>query len=130
MAEASNSVTSPTNGWTAHYGQTVAKPASITGVRSTRFFSKAGVSPYNEVAWERRTALITDATGGAIFEQKDVEVPVDWSMTATNIVASKYLHGHIGTPQGEFASSERFQGRLPTMRSSVTVSSHADSRPS
>ena len=36
-----------------------------------------------------------------IFEQKDVEVPKDWSMTATNIVASKYLHGQLGTPERE-----------------------------
>jgi len=36
-----------------------------------------------------------------IFEQKDVEVPKDWSMTATNIVASKYLHGKINTPERE-----------------------------
>ena len=28
-------------------------------------------------------------------------MPVDWSMTATNIVASKYLHGQIGTPERE-----------------------------
>src|SRR3984957_10505303 len=69
------------------------------GLRFDRVFSKAGVSPYDEVAWERRTASITDAGGKSIFEQKDVEVPIDWSMTATNIVASKYLHGQIGTPE-------------------------------
>ena len=40
-------------------------------------------------------------SGKIIFEQKDVEVPVDWSMTATNIVASKYLHGQTGTPERE-----------------------------
>ena len=51
--------------------------------------------------WERRTASITDTKGNTIFEQKDVEVPVDWSMTATNIVASKYLHGQMGTPERE-----------------------------
>ena len=28
-------------------------------------------------------------------------MPVDWSMTATNIVASKYLHGQLGTPERE-----------------------------
>ncbi|MGA9391125.1 MAG: vitamin B12-dependent ribonucleotide reductase, partial [Candidatus Sulfotelmatobacter sp.] len=39
--------------------------------------------------------------GNVIFEQKDVEVPKDWSMTATNIVASKYLHGKVGTPERE-----------------------------
>jgi ribonucleoside-diphosphate reductase alpha chain len=107
MAEASNSVTSAAqNGWAAHYSQSVSKPQSTTGVHCTRLFTKPGVSPYSEVAWERRTASITDAAGGSIFEQKDVEVPADWSMTATNIVASKYLHGHIGTPQGEFGARE------------------------
>ena len=64
-------------------------------------FSREGVSPYDEVQWERRTASITDTKGNSIFEQKDVEVPVDWSMTATNIVASKYLHGQMGTPERE-----------------------------
>ena len=51
--------------------------------------------------WELRTASITDAKGNSIFEQKDVESPKDWSMTAINIVASKYLHGTLGTPQRE-----------------------------
>ena len=71
------------------------------GLSFRRFFTKPGVSPYNEVEWELRLAQITDAQGNAIFEQKDVEVPKDWSMTATNIVASKYLHGTIGTPERE-----------------------------
>ena len=107
MAEATNSATSAAaNGWAAHYSHSVPKPEPTTGVHCTRLFSKPGISPYSEVAWERRTASITDATGGTIFEQKDVEVPADWSMTATNIVASKYLHGHVGTPQGEFGARE------------------------
>jgi len=71
------------------------------GLAFRRFFTKPGVSPYDEVEWERRTAQITDAQGNTIFEQKDVEVPKDWSMTATNIVASKYLHGTVGTPERE-----------------------------
>jgi len=71
------------------------------GLTFSRRFSRDGVSPYDEVQWERRTASITDTKGNSIFEQKDVEVPVDWSMTATNIVASKYLHGQIGTPERE-----------------------------
>jgi len=64
-------------------------------------FTQAGVSPYDEVQWELRTASITDSQGNIIFEQKDVEVPKDWSVTATNIVASKYLHGKIGSPERE-----------------------------
>src|SRR6202790_2734516 len=72
-----------------------------SGLSFRRFFTKPGVSPYNEVEWDLRLAQITDAQGNVIFEQKDVEVPKDWSMTATNIVASKYLHGKIGTPERE-----------------------------
>jgi ribonucleoside-diphosphate reductase alpha chain len=71
------------------------------GLSFSRFFTKAGVSPYDEVEWERRLAQITDSQGGVIFEQKDVEVPKDWSMTATNIIASKYLHGLPGTSERE-----------------------------
>ncbi|HWY19680.1 MAG TPA: vitamin B12-dependent ribonucleotide reductase [Candidatus Acidoferrum sp.] len=71
------------------------------GLSFRRFFTKPGVSPYDELEWELRLAQITDSHGGVIFEQKDVEVPKDWSMTATNIVASKYLHGKVGTPERE-----------------------------
>src|ERR1700747_2567857 len=69
------------------------------GLSFRRLFTKPGVSPYDEVEWDLRLAQITDSQGGVIFEQKDVEVPKDWSMTATNIVASKYLHGKLGTPE-------------------------------
>jgi ribonucleoside-diphosphate reductase alpha chain len=74
--------------------------SSAPGLKVTRRFTKAGVSPYSEVQWERRTAAITDSKGKVIFEQKEVEVPVDWSMTATNIVASKYLHGPMDAAPG------------------------------
>src|SRR6266700_1051701 len=74
-------------------------PKKASGLTVRRFFTKPGVSPYDEVEWEKRLAQITDSKGGIIFEQKDVEVPKDWSMTATNIVASKYLHGEVGTSQ-------------------------------
>src|SRR5579872_4119618 len=71
------------------------------GLAFRRLFTKPGVSPYDELEWEFRTAQITDAQGNVIFEQKNVEIPKDWSMTATNIVASKYLHGQIDTPERE-----------------------------
>jgi ribonucleoside-diphosphate reductase alpha chain len=82
-------------------GATSTKSPAHTALRFPRYFSKPTISPYDEVQWERRTASITDASGKSIFEQKDVEIPVDWSMTATNIVASKYLHGPLDTPERE-----------------------------
>jgi ribonucleoside-diphosphate reductase alpha chain len=77
------------------------KKTKAPGLTFRRFFTKPGVSPYDEVEWELRNAQITDSQGGMIFEQKNVEVPKDWSMTATNIVASKYLHGQVGTDERE-----------------------------
>jgi ribonucleoside-diphosphate reductase alpha chain len=76
-------------------------PYTRGGLTFSRRFSTEGRSPYDELQWERRAASITDQKGNTIFEQKDVEVPVDWSMTATNIVASKYLHGRLGAPERE-----------------------------
>ncbi len=80
---------------------TTANKKKAPGLTFRRLFTKSGVSPYDEIEWELRTAQITDAQGNVIFEQKDVETPKDWSMTATNIVASKYLHGKVGTSERE-----------------------------
>src|ERR1039457_486712 len=91
-------------------------PYTQKGLTFARRFSKAGISPYDEAQWERRTASITDAKGNTIFEQKDVEVPVDWSMTATNIVASKYLHGQLDTPERETGVRQLVERVVETVR--------------
>ena len=100
MSEVSEKVKT-TNAPTVATPQTTTTKKRAPGLTFRRLFTKPGVSPYDEVEWERRLAQITDAQGNVIFEQKDVEVPKDWSMTATNIVASKYLHGTVGTPDRE-----------------------------
>jgi len=77
---------------------------SSTGISFPRFFTarlEPGKTPYDEVRWETRTASIGNDKGSVIFEQRDVEVPVDWSQTATNIVASKYFYGKLGSPERE-----------------------------
>jgi ribonucleoside-diphosphate reductase alpha chain len=75
--------------------------SSAPGLHFSRYFTKPGLSPYDELTWELRDAIIQDFKGKLVFEQKAVEVPSDWSVTATNIVASKYLHGQVGTPDRE-----------------------------
>jgi ribonucleoside-diphosphate reductase alpha chain len=75
--------------------------SSAPGLKFDRHFTKPGVSPFDEINWEFRDAIIQDWKGKLIFEQRGVEVPADWSLTATNIVASKYLHGQVGTPERE-----------------------------
>ncbi len=69
--------------------------------RYIRHYSKPGVHPYDTLLWDVRDAVITDHKGQVIFEQKSVEVPVLWSQTATNIVASKYFRGRLGSPERE-----------------------------
>ncbi|HET6440009.1 MAG TPA: vitamin B12-dependent ribonucleotide reductase, partial [Anaeromyxobacter sp.] len=71
------------------------------GLTVPRYFTSAGVDPAEEVAWEVRTAQITGEGGAVVFEQRDVEVPKSWSMLATNVVASKYFRGSMGTPTRE-----------------------------
>ncbi len=77
------------------------------GITFRRFYTKPadagkpGTHPFDEVEWELRTASIQNEKGQTIFEQRAVEVPKDWSQTATNIVASKYFHGKLGTPERE-----------------------------
>ena len=82
----------------------VDQPEQSTGKRGLtfqRFFTAPGVHPFNQVEWELRTAVISNEKGEKIFEQKDVEIPKSWSMTATNVVVSKYFHGTLGTPERE-----------------------------
>jgi ribonucleoside-diphosphate reductase alpha chain len=93
VATVSSATSAPARTFSAH--------ASAPGLKFERHFTKPGVSPFDEIAWELRDAIIQDWKGKLIFEQRNVEVPSDWSLTATNIVASKYLHGQVGTPERE-----------------------------
>ena len=72
-----------------------------TGLGFKRFFTKAGRHPYEELSFEMRSAVINDEKGQPVFEQHGIEVPVTWSQTATNIVASKYFRGALGAPDRE-----------------------------
>ena len=71
------------------------------GLKFNYVFSKKGVHPFDEIEWELREAKITNEKGQVVFHQKDVEVPKSWSMTATNVVVSKYFHGQINSPERE-----------------------------
>ena len=72
-----------------------------TTLRYERHFATAGLNPYDSVQWTKRDVSITDDTGKAIFIQKDVEAPQDWSDMAVKVVASKYFYGQKGTQQRE-----------------------------
>ena len=71
------------------------------GLEFSRRFTQPGVDPFETVEWTRRDAVITAGDGTVVFEQRDVEVPKSWSQMATNVVASKYLRGPLGSPERE-----------------------------
>jgi ribonucleoside-diphosphate reductase alpha chain len=82
-----------------------------TGLEFPRFFTLPGVDPFDEVAWDKRSAVIGNERGEVVFEQRDVEIPSFWSQQATNIVVSKYFRGQIGTAQREH-SVKQLIGRV------------------
>ena len=88
------------------------------GIPFPRHFTarlETGKTPYDEVSWETRTALIANDKGSVIFEQREVEAPADWSQTATNIVASKYFYGRLGSPEREASVAQLVERVVDTI---------------
>ena len=87
------------------------KAQASPGLEFPRFFSTAGVDPFDQVEWELRDAIIGNEKGTVVFEQRGVEMPKSWSQQATNIVVSKYFRGHVGSPERE-RSVKQLIGRV------------------
>jgi ribonucleoside-diphosphate reductase alpha chain len=87
------------------------KSQATPGLEFPRFFSTAGVDPFDEIEWDLRDAIIGNEKGTVVFEQRGVEIPKSWSQQATNIVVSKYFRGHVGSPDRE-RSVKQLIGRV------------------
>ena len=74
-------------------------PVELTPAKGIeRHFTRAGTNPYDQLEWGLRDARIVDHRDGSVaFEQLDVEFPLSWSVTASNIVSQKYFRGHLGS---------------------------------
>jgi ribonucleoside-diphosphate reductase alpha chain len=88
-----------------------AKKSKRPGLAFERYFTKAGIDPFDQVEWEKRDAVIKGADGQIYFEQRGVEFPTFWSQTATNVVVQKYFRGTLGTPTREH-SVKQMIGRV------------------
>jgi ribonucleoside-diphosphate reductase alpha chain len=71
------------------------------GLAFDRHHTREGTDPFDTVEWERRDAVITNASGQIVFEQRGVEFPKTWSQMATNVVVQKYFRGTLGTDKRE-----------------------------
>ncbi|MEX1278915.1 MAG: LAGLIDADG family homing endonuclease [Chloroflexota bacterium] len=81
------------------------------GLSVERRFTRPGVDPYDTVEWESREAVISNEHGETVFEQKGLEFPKAWSQLATQVTASKYFRGTLGTPERE-TSVKQMIGRV------------------
>src|SRR5690606_27933078 len=98
-------------------GRTVPTAGARGGLRMRRVWTTPGRHPYDEVTWERRDVVMTNWRDGSVnFEQRGVEFPATWSMNATQIVASKYFRGALGTPQREWSLKQLIDRVVRTYR--------------
>ena len=86
------------------------------GLTFRRHFTQTGANPHDALVWETRSAVINDEKGQPVFEQDGVEVPAAWSQTATNIVASKYFRGQLGSPEREHSARGLIERVVSTIR--------------
>ncbi|MBI1909795.1 MAG: vitamin B12-dependent ribonucleotide reductase [Deltaproteobacteria bacterium] len=76
------------------------------GMRFSRKFSQPGLSPFDQIEWEKRSSVITEPDGKVVFEMHNLEIPKSWSQLATDIAASKYFR-KAGVPGMERETSAR-----------------------
>jgi ribonucleoside-diphosphate reductase alpha chain len=89
---------------------------AVPEIQIRRHFTRAGEHAFDQVEWETRDARIQSESGEVVFEQTGVEVPATWSPLATNIVASKYFRGHLGTPTREHSVRQLIGRVVDTLR--------------
>ena len=61
------------------------------GLKVDRYFTKDGVNVFDLFKYEKRSSVIRNPSGDAVFEMNNVEVPAAWSQVATDILAQKYF---------------------------------------
>src|SRR6187401_2700571 len=60
-------------------------------MRIERRYTKAGQSPYADIAFRLTASEIRNPDGSVVFRADDVEVPTAWSQVAADVLAQKYF---------------------------------------
>jgi ribonucleoside-diphosphate reductase alpha chain len=66
-----------------------------------RRYTEAGRDVFDSVEWEKRDAVIKGEGGRDVFRQEGMDFPKTYSQSATNVIASKYFRGTLGSPARE-----------------------------
>ncbi|GIV85161.1 MAG: hypothetical protein KatS3mg052_2168 [Candidatus Roseilinea sp.] len=75
-------------------------------MKITRRFTRAGESPYADIQFVKRSSVIRNPDGSAVFEMHDIDVPEHFSQVATDILAQKYFR-KAGVPNATVRVRER-----------------------
>jgi ribonucleoside-diphosphate reductase alpha chain len=67
-------------------------------VRIERRFTKRGRTPYEDLAFVKRSSEIRNPDGSTVFKLTDIDIPESWSQLAIDILAQKYFR-KAGVPQ-------------------------------
>jgi ribonucleoside-diphosphate reductase alpha chain len=59
-------------------------------MRIEQRYTKAGQSPYVDIAFRLTASENRNPDGSVVFRADDVEVPKDWSQVAADVQAQKY----------------------------------------
>jgi len=60
-------------------------------MRVQRHFTRAGQSPYADIAFRQASSEIRNPDGSVVFSAPDIAVPADWSQVACDVLAQKYF---------------------------------------
>ncbi|HEV3042674.1 MAG TPA: vitamin B12-dependent ribonucleotide reductase [Roseiarcus sp.] len=60
-------------------------------MRIERRYTKADVSPYALIEFQRTKSEIRNPDGSVVFSAPNIEVPADWSQVAADVLAQKYF---------------------------------------
>jgi len=60
-------------------------------MRIERHYTKAGQSPYDEIAFRLTKSEIRNPDGSVVFSLDGIEVPASWSQVAADVLAQKYF---------------------------------------
>ena len=67
-------------------------------MKIARRFTRAGESPYQDIAFTLRSSEIRNPDGSVVFHQDNIQAPSHWSQLAIDILAQKYFR-KAGVPQ-------------------------------
>ncbi len=60
-------------------------------MRIERRYTKAGQSPYADIAFRKAKSEIKNPDGSIVFSQDGIDVPASWSQVACDVIAQKYF---------------------------------------